>query len=374
MATRVRDLEGDLVVGKVTSVGKLRCLCECSNPAPETLRPVCSAGRRRKVWTSPGVGGTSISYREVLLSELPQLGGPLFVTDGGIETDLIFNKGVELPEFASFVLHENASGEAMLRDYFADYFQIGADAGLGLVLETATWRASRDWGVKLGYDEARLRSVNQRAAEFMLALRAAAADGTVVVSGCIGPRGDAYSDLGPASADEALAYHRPQVEVLASSGVDLLTALTLTNVAEAIGFVRAASERSMHAVVSFTVETDGRLPSGMSLAEAIELVDAETDNAAAYFMINCAHPDHFSPVLTGSSAGLGRIRGLRANASRQSHAELDDSTELDDGDPTEFGGQLAAFRANDAQISVLGGCCGTDARHIAAIAAAHGNV
>lgn len=302
--------------------------------------------------------------------ELPQLSGSLFVTDGGIETDLIFNKGVDLPEFASFVLHENASGEALLRDYFQDYFRIAADGGLGLVLETATWRASRDWGVKLGYDDARLRSVNQRAAEFMLALRADAADSPVVVSGCVGPRGDAYSDLGPASADEALAYHRPQVEVLAGSGVDLLTALTLTNVAEAIGFIRAASECSMPGVVSFTVETNGRLPSGMSLAEAIEIVDLETDSAAAYFMINCAHPDHFPPALIGSG-GLSRVRGVRANASRQSHAELDESTELDDGDPAEFGGQLASLHAANGQICILGGCCGTDARHIAAIAAAH---
>ena len=304
---------------------------------------------------------------------LPQLSGSLFVTDGGIETDLIFNKGIDLPEFASFVLHENTSGEAVLREYFEDYFRITADAGLGLVLETATWRASSDWGIKLGYDEARLRSINQRAAEFMLELRAAAAGSTVVVSGCVGPRGDAYSDLGPASADEALAYHRPQVKVLADSGVDLLTALTLTNVAEAIGFIRAAGERSVPAVVSFTVETDGRLPSGTSLADAIETVDAETDNAAAYFMINCAHPDHFNPVLIGSAGALGRIRGVRANASRQSHAELDESTELDDGDPAEFGAELAAVHAANPQINVLGGCCGSDARHIAAIVAAHQN-
>ncbi len=304
---------------------------------------------------------------------LPQLSGSLFVTDGGIETDLIFNKGVDLPEFASFVLHKSASGEAVLREYFEDYFRIGADAGVGLVLETATWRASSDWGKKLGYDEARLRSINYRAAEFMLELRAAAAGSTVVVSGCVGPRGDAYSDLGPASADEALAYHRPQVEVLADSGVDLLTALTLTNVAEAIGFIRAARECSMPVVVSFTVETDGRLPSGMSLADAIETVDAETNNAAAYFMINCAHPDHFDPVLIGSAGALGRIRGIRANASRQSHAELDESTELDDGDPAEFGAQLAALHAANPQINVLGGCCGSDARHIAAIVAAHKN-
>lgn len=303
--------------------------------------------------------------------ELPQLQGSLFLTDGGIETDLIFNRGADLPEFASFVLHENASGESLMRDYFMDYFRIGADAGLGLVLETATWRASHDWGLKLGYDKTQLRAVNQRSVEFMLALCAAEAQRTVVLSGCIGPRGDAYSDIGPASSDEAFAYHLPQVEVLAGSGVDLLSALTLTNVAEAIGFVRAAGEHSMPAVVSFTVETDGRLPSGMGLAEAIETVDAETDSAAAYFMINCAHPDHFATVLASDAAGLQRVRGIRANASRLSHAELDDSTELDDGDPTEFGAQLAALHAANEQICVLGGCCGTDVRHIAAIAAAH---
>ena len=264
---------------------------------------------------------------------LPQLDGSLFLTDGGIETDLIFNRGAHLPEFASFLLHADASGESLMREYYVDYFEVVADTEYGLVLETATWRASRDWGAKLGYDEAQLRAVNRRAVEFMLALRAAEAHGRVVLSGCIGPRGDAYSDLGPASADEAFAYHRPQVEVLAGSGVDLVTALTLTNVAEAIGFVRAAIEQSMPAVVSFTVETDGRLPSGMDLADAIELVDAETDDAAAYFMINCAHPDHFTSVLTSDATSLRRVRGIRANASRLSHAELDESTELDDGDP-----------------------------------------
>lgn len=302
---------------------------------------------------------------------LPQLQGSVFLTDGGIETDLIFHKGAELPEFASFVLHQDDAGETMLRNYFIDYIRIAGDAGLGLVLETATWRASRDWGDKLGYDDARLRSVNQRAAAFMLALREADAEGTVVVSGCIGPRGDAYSDLGPALADEAMAYHLPQVEVLADSGVDLVTAMTLTNVAEAIGFVRAARRRSVPAVVSFTVETDGRLPSGMHLAEAIKTVDAETDAAAAYFMINCAHPDHFTTMLADAAPGLERIRCVRANASRLSHAELDNSPDLDDGDPTELASQLIALNAAHQHIGVLGGCCGTDARHIAAIAAAH---
>jgi homocysteine S-methyltransferase len=304
-------------------------------------------------------------------SVLPQLGGSVFLTDGGVETDLIFHRGIDLPEFASFVLHENAADEAVLRDYYKEYLQIASEGGFGLVLETTTWRASDDWGSKLGYDAAGLRAANERSVQFFQELRASDANGTVVVSGCIGPRGDAYSDLGPASAGEAFAYHLPQVEVLAGSGVDLVSALTLTNVAEAIGFVRAAHERSIPAVVSFTVETDGGLPSGMSLTDAITVVDDETDAAAAYFMINCAHPDHFTPVLDSHDPVLDRVRGVRANASRLSHAELDESTELDDGDPQEFGLQIAAVHAGRPHINVLGGCCGTDARHIAAIAHAY---
>jgi homocysteine S-methyltransferase len=301
-------------------------------------------------------------------SVLPQLAGSVFLTDGGVETDLMFHRGIDLPEFASFVLHESATDEAVLRDYYTEYLQIASQGGFGLVLETTTWRASSDWGAKLGYDAARLRTANERSVQFFQELRASDADGTVVVSGCVGPRGDAYADLGPASADEALAYHRPQVEVLAGSGVDLVSALTLTNVSEAIGFVRAAQECSIPAVVSFTVETDGRLPSGTTLAEAITAVDHETDAAAAYFMINCAHPDHFTRVLDGHDPALDRVRGVRANASRLSHAELDESTELDDGDPDEFGAQIASLHGTRRHINVLGGCCGTDARHIAAIA------
>lgn len=294
----------------------------------------------------------------------------MFLTDGGVETDLIFHHGIELPEFASFVLHGDAASEAVLREYYMGYFHIASQGGFGLVLETTTWRASKDWGSRLGYDADQLRKANERSVQFFQELRASNADGTVVVSGCVGPRGDAYTDLGPASADEALAYHLPQIEVLGDSGVDLVSALTLTNVAEAIGFVRAAQARSIPAVVSFTVETDGRLPSGMSLPDAITTVDEETDAAAAYFMINCAHPDHFANVLDDQNAALGRVHGVRANASRLSHAELDESNELDDGDPDEFGIQIAALHTRRPHINVLGGCCGTDSRHIAAIASA----
>lgn len=303
-------------------------------------------------------------------SVLPQMGDDLFLTDGGIETDLIFRRGFDLPEFASFVVHDDPDAESVVREYFLDYLRTGAELGYGLVLETLTWRASSAWGAGLGYDEGRLRDVNQRAAAFLLDLRDAEADTTVVVSGCIGPRGDAYTDLGSADAAAAHRYHQPQVEILADAGVDMVSALTLTNPAEAIGISRAAVASEIPVVISFTVETDGVLPTGMSLAEAIAAVDDATDQAPEYYMVNCAHPEHFRGLFDESDPSLDRIRGVRANASRQSHAELDESEVLDDGDPTEFGLQLAALHAEIPRITVLGGCCGTDHRHIEAVAIA----
>jgi len=303
-------------------------------------------------------------------ASLPQLGSDVFLTDGGIETDLIFNRGIELPEFASFVLHEDPATEAVVRDYFLAYLQIAATDGFGIVLETLTWRASSDWAPLLGYDDARLRAANERAVEFLRDLRDKEAGSPMVVSGCIGPRGDAYSDLGTGDRDAAERYHRPQVEVLAGAGVDMVSALTITNPAEAIGIARAARAVDIPVVISFTVETDGALPTGTSLRDAIAEVDDATDAAPAYYMINCAHPDHFGDLFAETDATIARVRGVRANASRMSHAELDESEVLDDGDPTELGGQLAGLHARASHVTVLGGCCGTDDRHIAAIASA----
>jgi homocysteine S-methyltransferase len=300
---------------------------------------------------------------------VPQLGGSIFLTDGGCETDLIFNHGVELPEFASFVLHDDPESEQLVRNYFSDYLGIGAEFGLGLVLETLTWRASREWGTMLGYDPVRLADVNRRAADFLFALRDAS-DCQVVVSGCIGPRGDAYFDLGSMDAEEAERYHHEQIAVLADHGVDLISGFTITNVAEAIGIARASAACNKPSMISFTVETDGLLPDQTTVGDAIRAVDAACDVAPAYYMINCAHPDHMAKTFKVADAALDRIGGLRANASRKSHAELDESTELDDGDPTEFGPSMVVANHYHPNINVLGGCCGTDHRHIRAIAEA----
>jgi S-methylmethionine-dependent homocysteine/selenocysteine methylase len=192
----------------------------------------------------------------------------------------------------------------------------------------------------------------------------------MVISGCVGPRGDGYDPGQMMSEAEAEAYHRQQVGAFGETKVDLVTAITMTNTPEAIGLVRAAVACELPVVVAFTVETDGRLPTGQDLKDAIAAVDAATDDAPAYYMVNCAHPTHFEAVLEARDPWIMRLRGVRANASRRSHAELNEAPDLDDGDPVELGAQYAQLLRQHPQINVLGGCCGTDHRHIEQIASA----
>jgi S-methylmethionine-dependent homocysteine/selenocysteine methylase len=283
-----------------------------------------------------------------------------------METTLIFHKGLELPHFASFVLlDDEEEGVRAIREYFRPYVEIARDAGVGIVLDTPTWRANPDWGERLGYSPEALADVNRRGVRLLEELREEAGERPpILIAGCIGPRGDGYQVDETMTAEEAERYHSPQVEVFAETAADLVSALTMTYAEEATGIVRAASAAGIPAAVSFTVETDGRLPSGQPLREAIEQVDAETDGAAAYFMINCAHPTHFADALEPGAPALERIRGLRANASTMSHAELDEAEELDDGDPVDLARRYGELRSRLPNLNVVGGCCGTDHRHI----------
>ncbi|WP_238018248.1 homocysteine S-methyltransferase family protein [Dactylosporangium sp. AC04546] len=299
--------------------------------------------------------------------ELPQLGPDVFLADGGIETDLIFNKGAELPEFAAFTLLSTEDGTRLLDGYFREYLAVAAEAGTGLVLESATWRANPDWAAKLGYDADGLARANRQAVELLLRLRDEQPTGRpVVVSGCVGPRSDGYRPEQLMDTDAATEYHSTQIRQL--RGADLVTAITMGYPEEAIGVARAARDAGLPAVISFTVETDGTLPVGMPLAEAVARVDEATDGYPAYYMLNCAHPDHFAAVLDPQAAWTHRIRGLRSNASRLSHAELDEAPTLDAGDPAGFGPLHRGLRDALPWLTVFGGCCGTDARHVRSLA------
>ncbi len=305
-------------------------------------------------------------------NRLPQLDGGLFLADGGLETTLIFHEGLELPHFAAFDPLRTQAGRETLRQYYVPYIEAARRNGYGFLLDSPTWRANPDWGAKLAYSKDALAAVNRDAISLMAELRAAYAmpGFPMVISGAIGPRGDGYVPGEIMSEEEAFTYHREQIAVLAETEADMVSAYTLTNINEAIGITRAAQALGMPVAISFTLETDGLLPTGDALSDAIAAVDAATGDGPQYYMINCAHPTHFEHVFEQDGAWISRLMGLRANASRRSHAELNESTELDAGDPVELGGQYRALLKRFPHIRVLGGCCGTDHRHVSCIGAA----
>ena len=301
---------------------------------------------------------------------LPQLTADhLYLTDGGLETTLVFHEGLDLPLFAAFPLLDSEEGRSTLVRYYDPYLELAERLGTGFVLDTPTWRANADWGDQLGYDEAQLDEVNQRAVAFVAELAAQRPALATVLNGVIGPRGDGYvveTALSPEASEE---YHGLQARAFAAAGADMITAVTMTSADEATGIVRAASQVALPVVVSFTVETDGRLPSGQPLDEAVSDVDAGTGAAASYFMINCAHPTHFLTSIDEGAGWASRIRAVRSNASPLSHAELDEATELDRGDIAELAG-LHQELSGLLDLRVVGGCCGTDAEHVTALATA----
>lgn len=289
-----------------------------------------------------------------------------FLTDGGLETSLVFQAGIDLPDFAAFPLLDSEHGRTALAKYYGPYLDLAEHTGTGFVLDTPTWRANLDWGARLGYDAVGLAAINRRAVEFVTGLADERPALQRVINGVIGPRGDGYVVGATMSPSEAAAYHALQARAFAEAGAEMITAVTMTYAEEAIGIVRAAAAVSLPVVISLTTETDGRLPSGQTLGDAIRQIDAAARGIPAYYMVNCAHPTHFAAELDPSYEWAHRIGGIRANASRLSHAELDQATELDRGDIAELG-LLYRELTSVLHMHVVGGCCGTDVEHIATI-------
>jgi len=299
-------------------------------------------------------------------NNLPQLSDRLFLSDGGIETTLIFHDKLDLPYFAAFDLLDRPGGADTLRAYFERYARLAVEMKSGFILESPTWRASSDWGGKLGYSDADMADVNRRSIALMEAVRDSfqTPSSPMVISGCVGPRGDGYRAESMMSAAEAETYHARQIGAFADTEADMVAAITMTYPNEAIGVARAAKAAGMPVAIAFTVETDGRLPSGHGIGEAIGIVEDETGGAPAYYMLNCAHPTHFRHALDEGEGWTSKLRGIRANASTRSHAELDEASDLDDGDPVDLARRYADLRTLLPQLNVLGGCCGTDHRHV----------
>lgn len=307
---------------------------------------------------------------------LPQLQDSLFLTDGGLETTLVFHEGIDLPCFAAFTLLKTQKGIEQLRKYFESYIDIALRQKTGIVLEAPTWRANPDWARKLGYDARALEDANRTSIGLLLEMRNdyETSSTPIVISGNLGPRGDGYQPSARMSVEEAADYHEGQVRVFSETDADMLGAFTMNYVEEAVGIVLAARKWRMPLALSFTVETDGRLPSGDSLVQAIERVEKDSGAHPAYYMINCAHPSHFQNALSELGPLARRVRGLRANASRKSHAELDASTAIDIGNPEELGEDYANLFRQLPALSVVGGCCGTDHRHVEIIGHASARV
>jgi homocysteine S-methyltransferase len=284
-----------------------------------------------------------------------------WVTDGGLETDLIFHKGVELPQFAAFPLVEGESTRRLLLGYYAEYAEIAGRAGAGLVLETPTWRANPDWAALLGYDSAGLARANAAAVD--LVRRAGVGLDRVRISGVVGPRGDGYVAAGR-QADAAEEYHYPQVAALSDAGVEVVHAMTINEPAEAIGVVRAARSVGVPVGISFTVETDGRLPDGTTLRGAITQVDQAA--APDWYGVNCAHPLHVARALDGEE-WQSRLQVFRPNASTMTHEELDAMEVLDEGDRSLLTSSTELLLQQLPSLDTLGGCCGTDATHVASL-------
>ena len=297
---------------------------------------------------------------------LPQMGEKTFITDGGLETVMLFHQQIALPEFAAYDLLRTQQGIQLLDQYYKRYVALARQYEKGIVLETPTWRASQEWGNKIGDSPTVIKQFNIQAVALLEQIRdlLETEQSPIVVSGCIGPKGDGYTPAKTMSPEQAYAYHCEQIETFADTSVDMIGALTLNYIDEAIGISKAAQQYELPVCISFTVETDGRLPSGDTLETAIDAVDEATQNGPTYYMINCAHPTHFSHLFTSDSNCLLRVKGLRGNASCLSHAKLDESDELDEGNPEQFGRELSKLRTSSPHITVLGGCCGTDHRHI----------
>ncbi len=293
----------------------------------------------------------------------------LFLTDAGLETTLLFWEGIDLPHFAACELLRSDEGRGVLRSYFNRHAAVAARLGLGFVLDTATWRANPDWTARLGYGSYEFERVNRSSVLLAQKVRRVwETDASrIAIAAVVGPRADGYVISERQSTQEAADYHSWQIDIFADTEADFINALTINYSEEAIGITRAAQEAGMPVAISFTVETDGRLASGETLSEAISAVDIDSGWYPEYFAINCAHPTHLAGGMWDDDVVHRRVRGLRANASRCSHAELDNSETLDDGNPEELGRQLGELRRTNHQLTVLGGCCGCDTRHIEAI-------
>ena len=301
---------------------------------------------------------------------LPRVDGTYYLTEGGIETEIMYKYGFELPHFAMFPLLDNPEALTAMKGIWQRSLRAAADNGFNAIMNGVDYRASPDWGALLGYTPDGLASMQMRAIDF---LRDVARDfeqdiDTIIISGTIGPRGDAYSRNETITADVAEEYHSVQLATLKKAGVDMAWAMTFNNIPEAVGTIRAAENTGIPIAMGLSLDSSSRLNSGPSMAEAVPEIDAQTNSAAAFFGLNCSHPLEFEPALDGGE-WMKRLRSIRPNASPMDKIALCKIGHLEDGDPDELAQQMLDVARRMPHMDIFGGCCGTDERHLSKIAA-----
>jgi S-methylmethionine-dependent homocysteine/selenocysteine methylase len=293
----------------------------------------------------------------------------LFLTEAGIETELMYKWGFEIPHFAMFALLENDQIVSTLRGMYRSYLDVAAKHEMSFLMGGFDYRASPDWAELLGYGPEALKEANLRCLDFHRQMGAEYASDVpeAVTMGCVGPRGDAYQLNRTISEAEAEDYHSVQLTTLRDAKVPLVYAATFNNIPEAVGVVRAARRLGLPIALSFSLDSNSKLKSGPSVKEAIEAVDEATDRAPEFYAINCSHPVEFEPALEPGS-WIERLRNLRPNASKMEKIALCKLGHLEEGDPIELGQLMGQLAKRYPHMDIWGGCCGTGEVHLEEIA------
>ncbi len=288
---------------------------------------------------------------------------PLVLTDGAIETRAVYEFHRDLTDLEVFTLLGDAQGREILHTIYSTYAQIAAKFNVPMQLGTPTWRASRNWTGDVA-------EVNAQAVALVREV-ASSTGARVVIAGVIGPSSDGYDPSGALNTEDAVTYHREQASALASAGVDLLYAPTFPVTDELQGAARAMSEMKLPFAVAPMLHADGKMPDGTTLAAAIARLDEDAAARPWHYMLGCLYPTHAATALESlfrSAPALAhRVVGLKANGSPLPPESLDGSTTLQTTAPDVFARDLWECAQNFG-LHVLGGCCGTDTRHIEALA------
>jgi len=299
----------------------------------------------------------------------PQNRGRFYLTEGGTETELMYKHGFELPHFAMFPLLDNPKAVSKMREMFRSYLDVAAEHDFCALMGGLDYRASPDWGDLLGYSPASLSDANLQSIEFLreLANEYSSQVPEILIQGLIGPRGDAYERNETISENEAEDYHSVQLETLKKANVDSALAITFNNIPESVGVARAAAKIGVPLAISLTLDSNSKLHSGPSLADAITAIDEQTNQAPEYFLINCSHPLEFEPAIEPGD-WIQRVRGVRPNASKMDKMALCQIGYLEDGDPEELGRLCGDLARQYPHMDIWGGCCGTWDNHLNEIA------